>query len=99
MRRPRTAHLVSACTQRNRQDVVTTTHLGPSDPERVAKLPGQGDAVTSVAIGADDAGTLPDYAPTPRSAIGSALNDQGYYAGAVERNLYWVTRSEERRVG
>ena len=39
-----------------------------------------------------DAGsTLPDYAPVPRSAIGPALNDQGYYVGRVERNLYWVT--------
>jgi len=24
---------------------------------------------------------LPDYAPVPRSAIGPALNDQGYYVG------------------
>jgi hypothetical protein len=34
---------------------------------------------------------LPDYAPAPRSAIGPALNDHGYYVGNVERNLYWVT--------
>ena len=34
---------------------------------------------------------LPDYAPVPRSAIGPALNDHGYYVGKVERNLYWVT--------
>ena len=34
---------------------------------------------------------LPDYAPIPRSARGPALNDQGYYVGRVERNLYWVT--------
>src|SRR5260370_18580772 len=34
---------------------------------------------------------LPDYAPVPRSAIGPSLNDQGYYVGTVERNLYWVT--------
>jgi glyoxylase-like metal-dependent hydrolase (beta-lactamase superfamily II) len=33
----------------------------------------------------------PDYAPVPRSAIGPALNEQGYYVGRVERNLYWVT--------
>ena len=31
------------------------------------------------------------YAPIPRSALGAALNDQGYYVGRVERNLYWVT--------
>ena len=35
--------------------------------------------------------TLPDYAPIPRSALGPALNEQGYYVGRVERNLYWVT--------
>ena len=33
----------------------------------------------------------PDYAPVPPSALGPALNDQGYYVGRVERNLYWVT--------
>ena len=35
--------------------------------------------------------SLPDYAPVPRSALGPALNGQGYYVGRVERNLYWVT--------
>jgi glyoxylase-like metal-dependent hydrolase (beta-lactamase superfamily II) len=34
---------------------------------------------------------LPDYAPIPRSALGPALNEQGYYVGRVERNLFWVT--------
>jgi glyoxylase-like metal-dependent hydrolase (beta-lactamase superfamily II) len=34
---------------------------------------------------------LPDYAPVPESAMGPALNEQGYYVGRVERNLYWVT--------
>jgi glyoxylase-like metal-dependent hydrolase (beta-lactamase superfamily II) len=50
----------------------------------------QGDTVTSPASGASSAGQ-PDYAPIPRSALGPALNDQGYYVGRVERNLYWVT--------
>jgi glyoxylase-like metal-dependent hydrolase (beta-lactamase superfamily II) len=35
--------------------------------------------------------SLPEYAPIPRPAVGPALNDQGYYVGRVERNLYWVT--------
>ena len=43
--------------------------------------------MTSPASGDD----LPDYAPVPQSAFGPALNDQGYYVGRVERNLYWVT--------
>ncbi len=34
---------------------------------------------------------LPDYAPVPRSALGPALNEQGYFVGRVERNLYWIT--------
>jgi glyoxylase-like metal-dependent hydrolase (beta-lactamase superfamily II) len=34
---------------------------------------------------------LPDYDPVPQSALGPALNEQGYYVGRVERNLYWVT--------
>jgi glyoxylase-like metal-dependent hydrolase (beta-lactamase superfamily II) len=37
---------------------------------------------------ADD---LPDYAPIPPPAFGPALNEQGYYVGCVEQNLYWVT--------
>jgi glyoxylase-like metal-dependent hydrolase (beta-lactamase superfamily II) len=44
--------------------------------------------VTSPASGA---GSAADYAPIPRSALGPALNDQRYYVGRVERNLYWVT--------
>ena len=47
--------------------------------------------MTSPAAGADSAPDLPDYAPVPRSALGPALNDQGYYVGRVQRNLYYVT--------
>ena len=39
------------------------------------------------------ADTLPDYAPIPPSALGPAVNAQGYFVGRVERNLYWVTDS------
>ncbi|MER5916150.1 MBL fold metallo-hydrolase [Streptomyces sp. NPDC001982] len=38
-----------------------------------------------------DATDLPDYAPIPPSALGPAVNAQGYYVGRIERNLYWVT--------
>src|SRR5207247_10407846 len=34
---------------------------------------------------------FPDYALVPPTALGPALNQQGYYVGRVERNLYWVT--------
>jgi glyoxylase-like metal-dependent hydrolase (beta-lactamase superfamily II) len=37
------------------------------------------------------ADALPDYAPIPPSALGPALNAQGYFVGRVEKNLYWVT--------
>jgi glyoxylase-like metal-dependent hydrolase (beta-lactamase superfamily II) len=40
---------------------------------------------------ADDG--LPDYAPVPPSALGPAVNAQGYYVGRVQKNLYWVTDS------
>jgi glyoxylase-like metal-dependent hydrolase (beta-lactamase superfamily II) len=40
---------------------------------------------------APNARDLPDYAPVPRSALGPALNEQGFYVGRVERNLYWIT--------
>jgi glyoxylase-like metal-dependent hydrolase (beta-lactamase superfamily II) len=45
----------------------------------------------TTSAGAGSADELPDYAPVPRSALGPALNEQGYYVGRVERNLYWVT--------
>jgi glyoxylase-like metal-dependent hydrolase (beta-lactamase superfamily II) len=42
-------------------------------------------------MSATETTTLPDYAPIPREALGPALNEQGYYVGRVERNLYYVT--------
>ncbi|MFI5732600.1 MBL fold metallo-hydrolase [Kribbella sp. NPDC051587] len=36
---------------------------------------------------------LPDYAPVPHSSLGPAMNEQGFYVGRVEKNLYWVTDS------
>ena len=35
--------------------------------------------MTSPESGASRAADLPDYAPVPRSALGPALNEQGYY--------------------
>ena len=42
-------------------------------------------------MSATDTASLPDYAPLPQTAVGPALNEQGYYVGRVERNLYYVT--------
>jgi len=55
----------------------------------VPEIPGRYRDLTSLRPGS--AADLPDYAPVPRSALGPALNDQGYCVGRVERNLYWVT--------
>src|SRR2546430_16300618 len=52
-------------------------------------------AVATLAGGAlaepASADTLPGYAPIPPSALGPAVNAQGYFVGPVEKNLYWVT--------
>jgi glyoxylase-like metal-dependent hydrolase (beta-lactamase superfamily II) len=53
----------------------------------VASLAGEG------LTGRASADTLPDYAPIPQSALGPAVNEQGYFVGRVEKNLYWVTDS------
>jgi glyoxylase-like metal-dependent hydrolase (beta-lactamase superfamily II) len=37
------------------------------------------------------ADALPGCAPVPGSALRPPLNEQGYYVGRVEGNLYWVT--------
>jgi glyoxylase-like metal-dependent hydrolase (beta-lactamase superfamily II) len=74
---------------------VTTTHLPAGESGFAANARtaakdvrrNKGVTVTSPAVGDG----LPDYAPIPSSARGVALNDQGYYVGRVERNLYWVT--------
>jgi glyoxylase-like metal-dependent hydrolase (beta-lactamase superfamily II) len=42
-------------------------------------------------MSATETSTLPDFAPLPETARGSVLNEQGYYVGRVERNLYYVT--------
>jgi glyoxylase-like metal-dependent hydrolase (beta-lactamase superfamily II) len=40
---------------------------------------------------ASGAEARPDCAPIPPQALGPALNEQGYYVGRVEGNLYWIT--------
>ena len=47
--------------------------------------------MTATTSNASGAPALPDYAPVPPSAFGPALNEQGYYVGRVERNLFWIT--------
>ena len=47
--------------------------------------------MSSTLAGAASGPVLPDYVPIPPSSLGPPLNEQGYYAGRVERNLFWVT--------
>ncbi|HEY2176914.1 MAG TPA: MBL fold metallo-hydrolase [Mycobacteriales bacterium] len=47
--------------------------------------------MASSTTSADSTTQLPDYVPVPESAFGPALNEQGYFVGRVERNLFWVT--------
>ena len=57
-------------------------------PVRTAHL-SHGDRVLMTTGARTDA--LPDYATVPPSALGPAMNEQGYHVGRVERNLFWVT--------
>jgi glyoxylase-like metal-dependent hydrolase (beta-lactamase superfamily II) len=59
-------------------------------------MPVESDARATTPVSTTDprpstAGALSDYAPIPGSALGPAVNEQGYYVGRVEANLYWVT--------
>ncbi|MGP4048433.1 MBL fold metallo-hydrolase [Streptomyces sp. 2A115] len=56
-------------------------------------LPGHSAPMTPPQDQAVSASALPDYAPVPPGALGPALNEDGYYVGRIERNLYWVTDS------
>jgi glyoxylase-like metal-dependent hydrolase (beta-lactamase superfamily II) len=49
--------------------------------------------VAGVLASPASADVLPDYAPIPPSALGPAVNAQGYFVGRVQKNLYWVTDS------
>ena len=59
----------------------------------VPAIAGLTGAVTMESAAAAADPVLPDYAPIPASALGPAVNAQGYFVGRIERNLYWVTDS------
>ena len=77
------------------QDSIAWQWLPPSPPRLYTEEDPMSTPDTTTAAVANSrpssADALPDYAPVPRSALGPALNDQGYAVGRVERNLYWVT--------
>src|ERR1700689_4181884 len=57
----------------------------------LAAVPTVAALATGVLADQASASTLPDFAPIPKSALGPAVNADGYYVGRVEKNLYWVT--------
>ena len=57
----------------------------------LAAVPAVAALATGVLAEQASASTLPDFAPIPKSALGPAVNADGYYVGRVEKNLYWVT--------
>jgi glyoxylase-like metal-dependent hydrolase (beta-lactamase superfamily II) len=57
----------------------------------LATVPAVAALAGGALTGQASADTLPSYAPIPQSALGPAVNAQGYYVGRVEKNLYWVT--------
>jgi glyoxylase-like metal-dependent hydrolase (beta-lactamase superfamily II) len=59
----------------------------------VATLVGGAFADQASAATVPAADPLPDYAPVPPSALGPAVNADGYFVGRVQKNLYWVTDS------
>ena len=59
----------------------------------LAAVPAVASLTAEGLTGRASADTLPDYAPIPLSALGPAVNEQGYFVGRVEKNLYWVTDS------
>jgi glyoxylase-like metal-dependent hydrolase (beta-lactamase superfamily II) len=59
----------------------------------IAAVPAVASLAGGVLAEPASADTLPDYAPIPPSALGPAVNAQGYFVGRVEKNLYWVTDS------
>ncbi|HWF81096.1 MAG TPA: MBL fold metallo-hydrolase [Streptosporangiaceae bacterium] len=60
----------------------------------VAAVPALAGVTGTALTGTASAAASPDfpvYAPIPASALGPALNADGYYSGQINGNLYWVT--------
>src|SRR5579864_4590126 len=58
-------------------------------PAAFAVLGAASPASASTAVGCPSTG----YAPVPPGSLGPALNADGYFAGQINGNLYWVTDS------
>jgi glyoxylase-like metal-dependent hydrolase (beta-lactamase superfamily II) len=77
----------SFATSTDRRSFLARTATAAAAPALATLAGGALAAPASAASGSD----LPDYAPIPASALGPALNADGYYSGRIKRNLHWVT--------
>ena len=73
----------------NRRAFLAAAAAAVAAPTAFAVLGAASPASASAAPGCP----LPGYAPVPPSALGPALNTDGYFAGQINGNLYWVTDS------
>src|SRR5437867_13198131 len=70
-----------------RRTFLTAAAVAALGPAAAALLGGPLASRASAA----NADSLPDFAPVPAAAFGPALNADGYFVDAIDRNLYWVT--------
>src|SRR6266851_4733661 len=73
----------------NRRAFLAGAAAAVAAPTALAVLGAASPASAGVAPGCPS----PGYAPVPPSALGPALNADGYFAGQINGNLYWVTDS------
>jgi glyoxylase-like metal-dependent hydrolase (beta-lactamase superfamily II) len=89
---------------RLRADTGAESRVSPAS--RRAFLAGTGAAAGAAAVAAllggplaegaraaEPRGSLPNYAPVPKSALGPPLNADKYFVGQIKDDLYWVTDS------
>ncbi len=78
-------------TQPSRRGFLARAALGAAAPAAAALLGPTLIAASAAPAAAAPAGDLPSFAPVPPSALGPALNADGYFVGPIKDNLYWVT--------
>ena len=73
-----------------RRAVLTGVGAAAIAPAAAALL---GGPLAEGARAAEPGSSLPNYAPIPKRALGPPVNADGYFAGQIKDDLYWVTDS------
>ena len=73
----------------NRRAFLAGAAAAVAVPTALAVLGAASPADASAAAGCPP----PDYVPVPPGSLGPALNADGYFAGRISGDLYWVTDS------